>query len=311
MHEDRNNVPPRIGVGSFVQFLPRNYSQDADVHHKVDDRDKEDRIQNRSWNRSSGISDLCADKTHSVVTPIVVYRDQHCRAEAAKKVERQRKRSLRKIKRASAVEMRHTGNNDPGDSQHHANPEVFGDPADDRDVAIQKKHGNHAGSHRNKCGGSHSKTRTDQMKIPLPVRCGQRRKKKRGILGKTNATGSDGQWRAERQLPDEKERHQLPQPRRIINRFQISVRAAGSWQRRPEFSPHESITDDEQRPEDPAEHGLRTSHRSDDKGNRDERSDTDHCDHVERNRAGKTNPPDQFDRLRMLSLNVFDRHERR
>src|SRR6058998_3033016 len=136
------------------------------------------------------------------------------------------------------------------------------------------------------------------MKTPLPIRGGQSRKKKSGILRETDTTRRDGKWRAEGQLPDEKERHQFSEPCRIVNRLQIPVRTAGGRQSRPQFRPHEPIANDEERSKDPADHGLRSSHRSDDEGNRNEGSDADHRDHVERNRAGKTNSPNQFDRLK-------------
>src|SRR5262245_27488434 len=110
------------------------------------------------------------------------------------------------------------------------------------------------------------------MKTPLPIRGGQGRKKKSGILRETDTTRGDGKWRAEGQLPDEKERHQFSEPCRIINRLQIPVRAAGGWQSGPEFCPHEAIANDEEGSEDPAEHGLRSSHGSDDERNRNEGS---------------------------------------
>src|SRR5437870_13575776 len=106
------------------------------------------------------------------------------------------------------------------------------------------------------------------MKIALPIRGSQGRKKKSGILRETDTTRRDRKWSAEGQLPDEKERHQFSKPCRIINRLQIPVRPAGGWQSRPEFCPHESIAHHEERYKEPAAHGLRPSHRSDDEDNR-------------------------------------------
>ena len=90
--------------------------------------------------------------------------------------------------------------------------------------------------------------------------------------------------------PEKEEAHQTAGPVRTVRFEEILVAAAGPRHGGAEFGPHQPIGDRDHRPDQPAQHRLRSVHRLQQQRNRQEWSGADHRDDVGRRRGGEPHP---------------------
>ena len=102
-----------------------------------------------------------------------------------------------------------------------------------------------------------------------------------GIVSESDHPGCDFQRPAQNELPDEKKSHQAAPSLMAVGLAKKMVAAAGAWQRRPQFAPYQTVGNYDERPRQPAQHGLRAAHGSHQQRNRDERPDPNHVGHVQ------------------------------
>jgi hypothetical protein len=119
------------------------------------------------------------------------------------------------------------------------------------------------------------------------------------VLDEPDHSGRHDQRDEQHDAPDKQERHESPGS--VLESFaQVDVRPAGSRHRGAQFGPDQSVCHGEDRADQPAKHGLRTTHRCHHGRDGDERSDAAHLRHVDRRRL---NRPD-------LAFKIGRRHGR-
>ena len=214
-----------------------------------------------------GILHLVADVADVVVAEVVVDADPRRRAEAEEKAEREAERAGREVERDvrdRSAARRSTITATTVISV--PDPQRDGDRRDRRDAAVQQRDVDHA-------------DRGDEREQPARRQAGP---DVAGVLGEADVARRDLQRPAQHELPDEEKRHQPPE-RLAAERFaQIAERAARRRHRGAELAPHHAVADDDHERDDPAEHRLRAAERRHEQRDRDERTDPDHVDHVER-----------------------------
>ena len=86
-----------------------------------------------------------AKKADIVISPIVVNRNEHCRAESKEEAARERKCVRRKIKCHRTLEMSDSRKNYPCNCYHHHNPKKLREFIYNSDFSGQQNQGDHTG----------------------------------------------------------------------------------------------------------------------------------------------------------------------
>ena len=102
-----------------------------------------------------------------------------------------------------------------------------------------------------------------------------------GVTREADGSGSDGERRLNKGLPDEEEGHQAAPAAGAVGFAKEDVGAAGFGHGGAEFGPDEAVERGEERAGEPGDEGLRAAHGFDDEGTDDERADADDLNHVE------------------------------
>jgi hypothetical protein len=193
----------------------------------------------------------------------------------------------RKAECLRAIKVCQPGEHDPDNGSQHARQKQLRHPADGCDLSVQEEYGKQADCHRKKRAGRNEPSdlqvaqhRQVQIQFVAVERDFEPRPEVCGVAGQSNAAGRDGEGSAEGKLPDEKERNHAAQLARPVDFVQIAVRAARTGHGSSQFGPHQSVTNREQRAQNPAKHRLRTTAGTDDERDGNERTDADHIDHV-------------------------------
>src|SRR5262249_3450495 len=113
LHEDRDDVKACVRLRSGSEFLPRDYTQNADIHQNVDSGNRRNRNQNCTWNIFLRLLYLTSKEADVVVAPIIVSSYQHCCAESKRKLFRQPEGSDGKTESKGRVEVSNSCVDDP------------------------------------------------------------------------------------------------------------------------------------------------------------------------------------------------------
>ena len=160
------NVIARLIRTDLVQFLPRQNTQNADVHDQIKRANNHDRNKDRAGNVALRALDLRAQKAHVVIAPVIVCGQQHGRAQAGDEAGREIKRSGSKRESARRVEVAESSDDHQQDCAEHADGEIARKLSDDRDAAIQQPQREQAASHRDKCAVGNEETEFKRAERP-------------------------------------------------------------------------------------------------------------------------------------------------
>ena len=170
--------------------------------------------------------------------------------------------------------MERGGEEDPGDGGDDGGPEDVADELKAGEIAVEEEDGEDDSGDGYGGGGGGDEA------SEVPGVGGKRGGEVSGVLGEADASAGDGEGRGEDELEDEEEGEEAAEPAGIDGAKE-AVGAAGFGHGGAEFSPDEAVTDGEEGPEDPAEHGLGASHGGEEEGEGDEGADADHVEHVD------------------------------
>src|SRR5262249_49367019 len=104
----------------------------------------------------------------------------------------------------------------------------------------------------------------------------------------------DRQRRDEHHLKDEQESHQRSDTERLVRFAQVDVWSAAAWQRRTELRVDEAVAQREQRAGEPRVEDVRSAHRLEHEGDRQERPDADHHEDIRRGRLQEAETAIEF-----------------
>src|ERR1700730_4065096 len=125
-----------MAVGILCHLLPREHPQHADVHQQVKRSDDTDRTKHSARNRPLRIADFRNQKTHNVVSPIIVCRYKYTPSMPDKKSPVQVKRACWKIERAMSIEMRKSRDNNEHQRKPHGQSQPPHDAIDYKDASV-------------------------------------------------------------------------------------------------------------------------------------------------------------------------------
>src|SRR6516162_11032875 len=124
------------------------------------------------------------------------------------------------------------------------------------------------------------------------------------VMSEADTAGRNGERSAERELPDKQEGQEASESLRTVNLLQVLIGAASLRHGSAEFSPDQTVAQCKQRAGNPTQYGLGASGRDYDEWQRDERTDADHVNHVQRGGAGEADAADQFRLWRLTWAHV-------
>src|SRR5437588_8572038 len=153
------------------------------------------------------------------------------------------KGARRKIEGASGIKVGESGEDAPGQSSHDAQPQPLRDPSDAADAAIEEKRNQQTGGNRDAGLAGDGDAEVEDMQIVDEKTFFRGRPEIGGVLRESDASGGDGERRAERKLPDEEERKQASQALRAETFLQILIRAAGAGKRSAQLSPYHAVAE--------------------------------------------------------------------
>ena len=168
LQQRRRDVIARFICANLVQFLPRQYAQDADVHYQIERAHNHNGKQDGAGNIALRPFDLRAQKTHVVIAPVIIGGQQHGRAQSGDESRGEIKRSGSKRESARRIEVAQSCDNHQQDCAEHSDGKITCELSDDRYAAIEQPQREQAASHRNKCAMGDKETELKSAQGPSP-----------------------------------------------------------------------------------------------------------------------------------------------
>ncbi len=249
------------------ETLPGEYGEDGQVHGDVEDGHDRDRQQDGAGDSAAGVADLAAEQRDVVVAPVVIGGDEHGGGEAGEECWGRVKGSGRDVDGLADVAVEEAGDDDPGDGcddngEHgHREPADAGEIAVEEDDREQDDTDGHGGGWTDGDGGGPGA----EMEFVQDGVAGERRKEIGGVLAEADCSAGDRERAGEEDLEEEEKAERLADASGVDD-TEIGIGTAGLGERGSELGPDEAVAEGEQGPEDPAEHGLRAAHCSDQDG---------------------------------------------
>src|SRR6185437_11896315 len=121
LKSDGSNIEAGFRGSSFIQFLPWDHAQNADVHDDVQHRHQQNGINHRARDVAFRLFDLAAKKADVVIAPVVIDGNQHSAAQACEKRIRAIAERIRwKAEGARSAEVREPGDDHQENRANHA-----------------------------------------------------------------------------------------------------------------------------------------------------------------------------------------------